>query len=178
MSSKNAESMMIKPVGIVKSSILAPSLKGDDKNISATEKKEEMKKQHKKIKDGISEIIIDDKFNGILDGIEDFSHILVLYWPHMLPETSRSIVKVNPMGRKDLPEKGVFATCSPARPNPILVTAVPLLSRKDNVLKVQGFEAVNESPVIDIKPYILHYYGPENVTIADWMRKITEEMDE
>ena len=178
MSSENAEQMIIKPVGIIKSSILTPNLKGDDKNITATEKKEAMKKQHKKIKEGISEIIIDDKFKGILDGIEDFSHILVLYWPHMLPEASRSIIKVHPMGRKDLPEKGVFATCSPARPNPVLVTAVPLLSRKDNILKVQGLEAVNGSPVIDIKPYILHYYGPKDVTIADWMKKITEEMDE
>ena len=177
MSLKNITPMMITPVGIVKSTILTPSLKGDDSNITATEKKEEMKRQHKQIKDGISEIIIYDKFRGILDGIEDFSHILVLYWPHMLPETSRSIVKVNPMGRKDLPEKGVFATCSPARPNPVLVTAVPLLSRENNILTVQGFEAVNESPVIDIKPYNLHYYAPKDVTVAEWMREITEDME-
>ncbi len=175
MSSNDVKTISIQPVGIIKNSILSPSLKGNDNNITATAKKENMEEEHQKIKNTVSEIIIDNKFNGILDGIEDFSHILVLYWPHMLPEASRSLLKVHPMGREDLPEKGIFATCSPARPNPVLVTAVPLLSRKNNILKVQGFEAVNNSPVIDIKPYILHYYGPKDVTVADWMSKITED---
>jgi tRNA-Thr(GGU) m(6)t(6)A37 methyltransferase TsaA len=170
--------IILKPTGIVKSSIKAPSLRPDDKNINMAQKKEEMKKQHQQLKETISKIIIHEKYKDILDGIEEFSHILVLYWPHLIPEKSRELVKVHPMGRQDLPEKGIYATCSPARPNPILVTAVPLVSRKGNVLEVKGLEAVDGSPVIDIKPYVNHYYNPKNITIAGWMRDLTQDLDE
>ncbi len=170
--------IMIRPVGIVKSSIKEPNLKADNKNINMTEEKEEKKRRHREGKKKVTEIILDDGYDGILDGIEDFSHILVLYWPHLLPEKSRSLLKVHPMGNKELPMKGIFSTCSPARPNPILVTAVPLLSRRGNVLKVQGLEAVDGSPVIDIKPYSPNYYSPKDVVLADWMQEITEELNE
>lgn len=170
--------IIIKPVGVVKSKIKNPSLKADDKNINMTEKKEEMKKKHKELKETVTEIHIDEKYKALLEGLEDFSHILVLYWPHLLPEKSRLLEKVHPMGRKDLPEKGIFSTCSPARPNPVLVTAVPLLSISGTVLEVKGFEAVDGSPVIDIKPYSQHYYSPEDVVVADWFHEITEEINE
>ncbi|SDU47241.1 tRNA (N6-threonylcarbamoyladenosine(37)-N6)-methyltransferase TrmO [Desulfobacula phenolica] len=169
--------IILKPTGIVKSSIKAPSLKADHKDINPAKAKEEMKQQHRELKEHISQIIIDKKFEEILEGIEEFSHILVLYWPHLVPEKSRELLKVHPMGRKDLPQKGIYATCSPARPNPILVTAVKLLSRKDNVLEVKGFEAVDGSPVIDIKPYVSHYYSPEDVTVSGWMQDLTEELE-
>jgi tRNA-Thr(GGU) m(6)t(6)A37 methyltransferase TsaA len=170
--------IILKPTGIVKSSIKAPSLRADDKNINMTQQKEEMIKQHQQLKQTISKIIIYEQYEEILDGIEEFSHILVLYWPHLIPEKSRELLKVHPMGRQDLPEKGIYSTCSPARPNPILVTAVPLVSRKKNVLKVKGFEAVDGSPVIDIKPYVNHYYNPQNITIASWMRDAIQDMEE
>ncbi|MBW1759864.1 MAG: SAM-dependent methyltransferase, partial [Deltaproteobacteria bacterium] len=86
--------------------------------------------------------------------------------------------QVHPMGRKDVPVRGIFATCSPARPNPILVSAVRLLERKRNVLRVQGFEAVDGSPLLDIKPYVTSYYGVENPEIAEWMQKIQNELEE
>ncbi len=169
---------MIQPVGIVKSTIKEPSLKADKTNINRTEKKEEMLRKHRELKKNVSDLIIDEKHDGILDGIEDFSHILVLYWPHLLPEKSRSLLKVHPMGNKELPLKGIFSTCSPARPNPVLVTAVRLLSRKGNTLQVQGLEAVDGSPVIDIKPYSPNYYSPKDVVLADWMQRNREDLNE
>ena len=80
------------------------------------------------------------------------------------------------MGRKDLPLQGIFATCSPVRPNPVLVSAVRLLERTGNVLKVKGLDAVDGSPVIDIKPYVLPYYGVENSTVPEWMIKIHRDL--
>jgi tRNA-Thr(GGU) m(6)t(6)A37 methyltransferase TsaA len=170
--------LILKPTGIVKSPIKSPSLKADDTHINMTQAKEEMKQQHRELKEMVSHIIIDEAFEDLLDGIEEFSHILVLYWPHLVPEKSRELLKVHPMGRKDLPQKGIYATCSPARPNPILVTAVQLVSRKGNVLEVKGFEAVDESPVLDIKPYVNHYYSPKEIRVAGWMRDLTEELEE
>ena len=113
---------------------------------------------------------------GIIDGIEDFSHLLVLYWAHHVLPEGRSITKAHPMGRKDLPLVGVFATCSPARPNPVCATVVRLLERKGNVLKVQGLDAVDGSPIVDIKPYNPSYYVPEDVKVADWMERIHREI--
>ncbi|HKL01507.1 MAG TPA: TrmO family methyltransferase [Desulfotignum sp.] len=81
------------------------------------------------------------------------------------------------MGRKDLPRKGFFATCSPAQPNPVLVSAVPLIERNGNTLKVKGLEALDGSPVIDIKPYAASYYGAENATVPEWMAQLHREMD-
>ncbi|MCA1785276.1 MAG: TrmO family methyltransferase [Desulfobacteraceae bacterium] len=70
--------------------------------------------------------------------------------------------------RPPLPRQGIFATCSSARPNPVLVSAVPLLERHGNTLKARGLEAVDGSPVIDIKPYAASYYGAGNATVPEW----------
>jgi len=122
-------------------------------------------------------LIIDPRWEELLDGIEDFSHILVLYWPHLIDPERRNLRKVHPMGRKDLPFKGIFATCSPARPNPVLVSAVPLIARKANVLSVKGLEALEGSPIVDVKPYSESYLRVDNLNVADWMEKIHRELE-
>ena len=119
--------------------------------------------------------MIHEDLEGILDGIEDFSHILVLYWAHQTPEEARKIKKVHPMGRKENPLTGIFATCSPARPNPVLMTAVKLLAREGNVLKVQGLDAIDQSPVIDVKPYVPSYQIIDEVKVPWWMERILKE---
>jgi tRNA-Thr(GGU) m(6)t(6)A37 methyltransferase TsaA len=101
-----------------------------------------------------SEIIIEEDLKEALSRIDEFSHIIVIYWMHKLPPSQRSIIKVHPKANQNLPLVGVFASRSPARPNPIGVTTVKLLERRDNVLKVTGLDAINGTPVLDIKPYI------------------------
>ena len=122
--------------------------------------------------------MINPELNGILDGLEDFSHALVLYWPHLLPPHGRSLTKVHPIGQKRFPLVGIFSTCSPARPNPILVTAVRIIEKRGNILKVQGLEAVDGSPIIDIKPYTMTYLSAENVWVSDWMEQIQKAMSQ
>jgi tRNA-Thr(GGU) m(6)t(6)A37 methyltransferase TsaA len=101
-----------------------------------------------------SEIIIKDDLKEALSRIDEFSHIIVIYWMHKLPPSHRSIIKVHPKANQSLPLVGVFASRSPARPNPIGITTVKLLERRGNVLKVTGLDAINGTPVLDIKPYI------------------------
>jgi len=79
------------------------------------------------------------------------------------------------MGRKELPLVGIFATCSPARPNTICAIVVRLLEHKENVLKVEGLDALDGSPIVDIKPYIPSYYRADNIKMADWMLQIERE---
>lgn len=167
--------MFLRPAGVVKSEIKAPSLKAQADGISLQEDFEKLKERSRNRSKRVSEIVIDEDLDGILDGIEDFSHILVLYWAHQAPEESRKIKKVHPMGRKENPLTGVFATCSPARPNPILLTAVKLLAREGNVLKVQGLDAIDGSPVIDVKPYVRSYQVSEEVRMPWWMEKNLKE---
>lgn len=172
------EPVTLAAVGIVKSPIKEPILRADSEGLSQAEHRSRVTEHHRKRKSTISEIWIKSELAGILDGIEAFSHIMVLYWPHLVAEERRKLLKVHPMGRKDIPQQGIYATCSPARPNPILLTAVQLLERKDNTLCVKGLEAVEGSPVLDIKPYNPGYYRIETPTFPDWMEKIQNEMKE
>jgi len=164
--------MKLRPVGVVKSEIKEPSLVVRSGDLAWRGVLEDVRKGQS----AISEILVYDDFTGILDGIEGFSHILVLYWSHFTSEEGRSLIKVHPMGRKDLPKVGIFASCSPARPNPVCVSAVPLLERQGNLLKVRGLDAVDGSPVIDIKPYHPRYYGISEAKVASWMKQIGREL--
>jgi tRNA-Thr(GGU) m(6)t(6)A37 methyltransferase TsaA len=125
-----------------------------------------------------SELVIDSGLAGILDGIEGFSHLLVLYWAHRVPPEGRSLIRAHPMGRKDLPLVGIFATCSPARPNTICATVVRLVERQENALMVEGLDALDGSPIVDIKPYNPSYYPAGDVRVADWMERIFREFAE
>jgi len=170
--------IVLKPVGIIRSEIKKPVLRSDSNGITLKEKLKDVVAQRDKIRAMTSEIVINPSLAELLDDIEGYSHVLILFWAHEVPEQSRKLTKVHPMGLKELPKKGIFATCSPARPNPVLVTAVKLLGRNDNVLKVQGLEAIDGSPVIDIKPYMQSYHGVENPTTPEWMEKIHAMFEE
>ena len=174
---KKTSPMQIEPIGIVRSDIKAPMLSADASDLSLSDRMEKIKAYHQRVKDAVCDLVIDAQWEELLDGIEGFSHILVLYWPHLIDPERRNLRKVHPMGRKDLPLQGIFATCSPARPNPVLVSAMPLLARKGNVLQVKGFEAVDGSPIIDIKPYSKSYYRVDDPIMPDWMERIHRDLD-
>lgn len=117
----------------------------------------------------ISEISIDSSLTEALDDLEKFSHIIVLYWIHRSRRPAP--MKVHPRGKKERALMGVFATRSPSRPNPIGKATVRLLERKANILKVQGLDAIDGSPVLDIKPYIPGYDSVDNAGAPSWMIK-------
>ena len=120
------------------------------------------------LKEIISEIIIDESLTEALNGLEGFSHIIVLYWMHLATREKKRL-KTHPMGRQDVPPQGLFATRSPNRPNPLGKTTVRLLERKGNVLRVQGLDAIDGTPVIDIKPYMPGYDSATDATTPDWV---------
>jgi len=169
-------SLILRPVGRVRNKVKEPILAAKDDDIELQEKVENMRAKIREIEEMVSEIIIDDSLAGLLDGVEEYSHLVVLYWAHHSPAKSRALTKVHPMGRRELPLKGIFSTCSPARPNPVLTTVVRLRERKGNILRVNGLDAVDGSPVIDIKPYVKEFYPQEDVSIAGWMQRIQDEL--
>ena len=101
----------------------------------------------------VSEIVVDRSLTEALDGLEGFFHIVVLYWMHQVVEKEMPL-KIHPMRRQELFLVGLFATRSPNRPNRIGETAVRLLEHKGNILRVKGLDALDGTPVLDIKPYI------------------------
>ena len=170
--------IVLKPVGVIRSEIREPALRSDKDGISLKEKLKNVRAERDKIRNMISEIVIDPTYEDALEGIEEYSHIHVLFWAHKVPPESRKLTKVHPMGLKEMPKKGIFATCSPARPNPVLLTSVKLLERSGNILRVQGLEAIDGTPVVDIKPYVKGYHGAESPKSPEWMEKIHAMLEE
>jgi len=119
-----------------------------------------------------SEIAIKEELAECLEGLEDFSHIIVVYWMHRVPAGERPPSKVHPRGRADLPLVGLFATRAPHRPNPLGVCVARLEQRKGNILQVVGLDAIDGTPVVDIKPYMPRLDSPPDVRVAGWAKKL------
>lgn len=100
---------------------------------------------------GRVEIEIAPEFVEALDKIESLDQLWVLYWMHGLAPEERSRLRVHPRGNRSRPVQGVFSLHSPMRPNPIGMTRVRLLKREGNRLVVEGLDALDGSPVLDIK---------------------------
>lgn len=111
-------------------------------------KTKELAPSQGRMKNDISEIEIFPKYQEGLKDIETATHLFVLFWCDRT-EKSPLIVKTP----WDSVPHGVFATRSPARPNPIALDIVELVERKGNNLIVRGMDALDNSPLLDIKPY-------------------------
>ena len=163
---------IIRPIGIVKSKADKEVLKYSNKDIkldfdAALSQGTDLIK---------SEIIINEEYLDCLEGIEDFSHLIILFWTNKVPNKARQIKKVHPAGLKEMPIRGIFATRSPVRPNPICKTTVRLIERKGTTLIVEGLDAIDNTPVVDIKPHIPFYDSPLNVKLADWMYLLMQKL--
>lgn len=112
---------------------------------------EKIKRNPEKV---VSNLIVNRIFTTALDGIESYSHLIVIYYMHKKTVTTRiKDLKIHPKNREDIKKVGLFATRTPNRPNPIGFTVVKLLKRYNNILKVRGLDAINGTPILDIKPY-------------------------
>lgn len=109
------------------------------------------------------------KFCPGLKRIDDFSQIIILYWIHLRDnEDERNVLQVTPRRHASAPEVGVFACRSPTRPNPVGLCVVGLLKIEDCVLSVKGLDAVEGSPIIDIKPYFPRVDSVPNARAPAW----------
>ena len=115
-----------------------------------------------------SDLIFRDDLLEALDSIEGYSHVIVIFHLHQVPEAERTAGRIHPRGDPQYPLQGVLATRSQRRPSSIGVSVVPLLRRRKNILRVQGLDALNGTPILDIKPYIPHYDSVADAKIPDW----------
>jgi len=97
----------------------------------------------------VGQVIIHPEFADGLQDVEGFSHIILLYAFHQSEGYS---LRVKPFLDDQL--HGLFATRHPCRPNPIGLSIVRLLARRDNVLEIEGVDVLDGTPLLDIKPYV------------------------
>lgn len=97
--------------------------------------------------DEICTIEVYEEFAESVEGVEEYDRLVILYWLH---QAKRETLQVYPHGKSEL--KGVFASRSPDRPNPIGLSVVRLVQRRGRILKVVGLDAIDTTPLLDIKP--------------------------
>jgi tRNA-Thr(GGU) m(6)t(6)A37 methyltransferase TsaA len=107
-----------------------------------------------------------------LSGLTDFSHIEVVFAFHLVEESRIHYGSRHPRGRKDWPEVGIFAQRGRERPNRIGVTTCRLLGVSGLTLEVEGLDAIDGTPVVDIKPYVAEFGPRGEVRQAAWMHEL------
>lgn len=121
--------------------------------------------------------VLDEYIEG-LEGLEDFSHLMLIAWLHKVPEEGRKVLKVKPrrfvrlgVPEEEVPLVGVFACDSPYRPNPIAITIVRLLEISGSKLVVEGLDLYSGTPVLDIRPYA---YGRvvKDFSVPNWYEQL------
>lgn len=100
---------------------------------------------------GESVIELEPEWSDALEGLEPGRDLWVLTYFHL---ADRPKIKVHPRGDASRPLTGLFNTRAPSRPNPIGLTLARLVSIQGNSLTVRGLEALDNTPVLDIKPYV------------------------
>ena len=129
----------------------------------------------KNVDDNVSKIILDKELNEGLEHLEKYSHIVVMYYLNKVLEEDRKAVKIKPH-HDDIPVLGIFATRFPARPNPIGLYVAKLLKIDGNEIIISKIDAMDETPVIDIKPYIPKFDMPnEDIKLPEWIKKHLKE---
>lgn len=111
-----------------------------------------------------SSIVVRDDLSEGLDGLEEYSHIIIVFTFDKVPESEQRL-RIHIDGDR---ERGVLATRSQRRPSPLGVTVVKLLRRRANVLWVEGLDAINGTPILDIKPYFPAYDAVLQARVPAW----------
>ena len=115
-------------------------------------------------------IEIFEPYSDALLGLDGFSHIQVLFWFHQNDSADkRKTLRVHPRKDKSNPLSGVFATHSPLRPNPIGLTLCKIRAIENLQIKIEGIDAFDETPVIDIKCYIPSSVAESDIRLPAWV---------
>jgi len=120
--------------------------------------------------DTVVSIEIFDDYTDALLGLDGFSHVMVLFWFDQNDTSQkRRVLQVHPRKDPQNPLTGVFATHSPQRPNLIGLTVCKIISIHDGSIEIEDIDALEGSPVIDLKCYIPGSISEKDVRLPDWV---------
>ena len=120
--------------------------------------------------DTAASIEIFKDYTDALLGLDGFSHIVVLFWFDQNDTSEkRRVLQVHPRKDPRNPLTGVFATHSPQRPNLIGLTVCRIISIQGDTIEIEDIDALDGSPVIDLKCFIPGSIGEKDVCLPDWV---------
>lgn len=112
--------------------------------------------------------------DDVVAGLEEFSHIEVIFVFDQVGESDINLASRRPRNRADWPLVGIFAQRAKARPNRLGVTTCELVGVDGLVLTVRGLDAVDGTPVVDIKPHVIEFGPRTTVRQPDWIGELME----
>ena len=117
-------------------------------------------------------ILVEEELREGLRGLADFSHVLVVSLLHGARfEPGRHLVR-RPRGLADMPELGIFAQRAKDRPNPIGVTVCPIVQVNADGVVVTGLDAIDGTPILDLKPYFPVFDTAPNARVPEWVDRL------
>jgi tRNA-Thr(GGU) m(6)t(6)A37 methyltransferase TsaA len=123
-----------------------------------------------------SRIQLEPRWSGALAGLEEFSHVQILTYLHQIAAEDRIVpAQRRPRGRADMPLLGVFAQRARVWPNPIGLTACAIVKVGAGELVVRGLDAIDGTPVLDIKPYVPLFDRIESPVVPAWASRLFED---
>ena len=124
----------------------------------------------------LSEIVFDDRFpTDALDGLDEFSHVEVVYVFDQVDEAKIAVGARHPRGRSNWPRVGIFAQRAKGRPNRIGVTTCEIVNVDQRVVTVRGLDAIDGTPVLDVKPYMIEFAPRAEVRQPGWSHELMRD---
>lgn len=122
-----------------------------------------------------SEIHLEREYQEGLLGLEEYSHAIVIFYMDQFHSgEAKSMIK-RPRDRADMQEVGVFSQRTKYRPNPIGVSVVEIKKIEKSIMTVKGLDANNNTPILDIKPYISEFDARHNTYVPQWMKGLMKD---
>ena len=143
------EKIILKPVGFVSSPV-----------------SERMDENWGEVK---SRIILRPEYAGALLGLEGFSHAIIVTYLHKAKYDKEKHLQRRPRNLKTMPLLGIFSQRAKNRPNPIGITAARILEVGNDYIEIKGLDAIDETPILDIKPYYPQYDKIEESKVPEWV---------
>ena len=137
-----------------------------------------VKNERKEIEDDdweeiISEITLDDDIIAeSLIGIEEFSHLEIIFYMDRVKDEKAKAQYRYPRNNIELPKLGTFAQRNKNRPNKLGLTTVELIERKGRTIRVKYLDAINGTPILDIKPVMNEFQPKKNISQPKWTKEI------
>lgn len=147
------DEIVMKPIGFVKNSVTGRKDVSWGEDVSAIELKEE--------------------FCTGLSGLEDFTHAIILYYLDQAKYDREKHLQRRPQNREDMPLVGIFSQRGKDRPNQIGMTSVEIQAVDEKTLTVKGLDAIDGTPVLDIKPYY-PVYDKKEANVPEWVDRLME----